>query len=110
MRRFLPYMSLLMIYFVAPSASEVVENVLHLVAEGHTAHAVADADHAPRGDEHGCSGTFHVCQCHSSVTFLSGTTAPEVEAASEHRQNVYRDVDDARAEGCRADMFRPPAA
>ncbi|MBT8451571.1 MAG: hypothetical protein KJO40_06365 [Deltaproteobacteria bacterium] len=99
-----------MVYAMAPGASEIVENVFHLLAEGHAAHALADADHEPQGEEHGCSGTFHMCHCHSSVTFLTGTAAPEIEAASEHRQNARCDVDDLRAEGCRADMFRPPSA
>jgi len=81
-----------------------------LVADGPAVQASADVDHGSQNDESGCSGTFHVCQCHSSITFLTGSTAPEVGVASEHRQHVEWDVDDARAEGYRADMFRPPAA
>ena len=110
MRRALPYIAGVMVYAMAPGTSEIVENVFHLLAEGHAAHELADADHAPQGEEHGCSGTFHMCHCHSSTTFVSGAGAPEVEAAAEHRQRLSWDVDDARAEGCRADMFRPPAA
>lgn len=97
-------------YAMAPGAGEIVENVFHLLAEGHAAHALADAAHEPQGEEHGCSGTFHMCHCHSSTTFVSGAGAPEVEAAAEHRQPVSWDVNDAHPEGCRADMFRPPSA
>ncbi|MBT8464900.1 MAG: hypothetical protein KJO57_09450 [Deltaproteobacteria bacterium] len=99
-----------MVYAMVPGASEIVENVSHLLVEGHAAHELADADHEPQGEEHGCSGTFHMCHCHTSVTFLTGTTAPEVASAPEHRQTVSWDVDDARADGCTADMFRPPSA
>lgn len=99
-----------MIFAMAPGATEVVENVLHLFAEGHAAHALADADHERQGDEHGCSGTFHMCHCHSVVSFLTGASSPEVEAASEHRHDVLCSVDDTRADGCSAEMFRPPAA
>lgn len=110
MRRLLPYIAGIMVYAMAPGASEIAENVFHLLAEGHAAHALADADHEPQGEEHGCSGTFHMCHCHSSTAFVSGGEAPEVRAAIELCQRVSRDVDDARAEGCRADMFRPPSA
>lgn len=110
MRWFLPYIAGIMVYAMTPGMSEIVEDVFHLLAEGQAAHESADADHEPQGEEQGCSGTFHICQCHSSVTFLTGTAPPEIAAASEHRQNARWGVDDLRAEGCRADMFRPPAA
>ena len=47
----------------------------------HGAHAQdAGADHAPDGDEHGCSGTFHLCSCHHSpptVLALAPATHPD---------------------------------
>lgn len=53
---------------MTPGLAEVVENVAHLAVSGHGAHAADQGpDHEPTGDEHGCSGTFHVCSCHSSV-------------------------------------------
>ncbi|MGD8317701.1 MAG: hypothetical protein PVH21_18045 [Myxococcales bacterium] len=110
MRRALPYLAGILIYVITPGSSEIVENVLHLLSEGHAAHAVADAEHAPRGAEHGCSGTFHLCHCHSSTAFVGETEAPEIEAAAEHRQLISWEMDDARAEGCPVDMFRPPSA
>ena len=110
MRRFFPYISVLVVFFMAPGASEIVETVSQFLSDGPAAQASADVDRGPQDDEGGCSGTFHVCHCHSSVTFVTGGTAPEVAVASEHRQNVEWDVDDAPAEGCRADLFRPPTA
>ncbi len=110
MRRFFPYISVLVIFFMAPGASQIVENVSQLMTDGPAAQASADVERGSHNDESGCSGTFHMCQCHSSVSFLTGSTAPKVAVAPEHRQNVAWDVDDVCAEGCRAGMFRPPAA
>lgn len=95
---------------MVPGASALVESVSCLVADGPAVQASADVDHDSQNDESGCSGTFHVCQCHSSVTFLSGSRFPDIAVAPEYRQNVEWDVDDVGAEGCRAAMFRPPAA
>lgn len=50
--------------FVLPNLAEAAENVWHLLATGHDAHdQQAGSDHAPEGDEHGCSGTYHLCTC-----------------------------------------------
>ncbi len=52
---------------LVPGLNEFAENVWHLAASGHTAHAIdAGEDHEPEGDEHGCSATFHLCGCHQS--------------------------------------------
>ncbi len=56
---------------LAPGLGEVVENVVHLATQGHLAHAQETGDqHAERGPEHGCNGTFHLCTCHNSSTGL----------------------------------------
>jgi len=56
-----------LIWLMVPGLAEAAENLWHLAQAGHTAHARdAGADHAPEGDEHGCSGTFHLCSCHHS--------------------------------------------
>lgn len=57
----------LLLWAFTPGLVEVTENMGHLLVAQHLAHAVDQgADHAPEGDEHGCSGTFHVCSCHHS--------------------------------------------
>lgn len=59
----------LLIVLLVPGALEVVENLWHLCLKGHVAHAVdAGADHAPKGQEHGCNGTFHFCSCCQSLS------------------------------------------
>lgn len=53
---------------VIPGLAEAVENVGHVLVSGHGAHALDQGEsHAPDGDEHGCSGTLHLCSCHNSV-------------------------------------------
>lgn len=57
-----------LVWALTPGLLEVSENVWHLVAAGHTAHAASQgADHEPAGDEHGCTGTFHLCSCHHTL-------------------------------------------
>lgn len=59
---------LLLACALTPGLGEVVENAWHLVAAGHAAHASQEGPgHAPAGDEHGCSGAFHLCSCHHSL-------------------------------------------
>lgn len=56
---------LVLVLSLTPGLVELVENAWHLMEVGHVAHAVDQgADHQPEGDEHGCSGNFHVCSCH----------------------------------------------
>lgn len=59
---------LILIAGLVPGLAETTENLWHLATAGHTAHAAEQGpDHAPVGDEHGCSGTFHLCPCHHTV-------------------------------------------
>lgn len=57
-----------LIWMLTPGLTESAENLLHLLGSGHVAHALSQGpDHEPMGDEHGCSGTFHVCSCHQTL-------------------------------------------
>jgi hypothetical protein len=87
-------------------ALEVVENGVHVLTEGHGAHALDDAEHAPAGDCHGCSATFHVCSCHAPVGVvlracqlalvipappsIVGVAQTEVCALPAHARGVFR--------------------
>jgi hypothetical protein len=56
-----------LVWLMTPGLTEAAENLWHVARAGHTAHAQnTGEDHAPEGDEHGCSGTFHLCSCHHS--------------------------------------------
>ena len=87
-------------------ALEVMENGVHVLAEGHAAHALDDAEHAPSGDCHGCSPTFHVCSCHAPVGVvlradrlelviqapprMGGVAQEEASALPAHARGVFR--------------------
>jgi hypothetical protein len=109
-RKFSQVLVIVLASQMVPGAGEFLESAVHLVQTGHTAHALADGEHDPEGAEHGCSGPFHVCQCHSTIAF---TAAPETSGLVAPA-SAYRDVgwwlDDTYAEGHRSGIFRPPIA
>lgn len=63
--------AIIMVYMMTPGAFELTEDAAHLVGYGDTAHA--DDDHP--SDEHGCSGPYHFCTRHHSVTFVPAVKA-----------------------------------
>jgi hypothetical protein len=110
MRRILPYVAVVLVYLMTPLAGEITENVVHLLAEGHAAHAIEDDAHAPDGPEHGCSGPFHMCSCHSSTAFTEPTTAIDIRAAFPGETGVGWWYEDAPSEAHLDGLFRPPIA
>jgi hypothetical protein len=60
------WIALFLVLAIAPGAMEVAEIAVHYAKYGDLADAIGDAHGtSPLGDdEHGCSGTFHFCQCH----------------------------------------------
>ncbi len=102
---------LFLVFVLTPGATEIVENAAHLVANGHGAHAVDDAEHSPVGDEHGCSSTFHTCSCHSSTSFVLRDTefsVPPPEPLDDRHTN--NGCDERLVAGFQRGVFRPPAA
>jgi len=99
--------ALLVVYFVAPLATEVAENAVSLVTTGHAAHGCDDGQH-PQGDpEHCCSGIVHVCGCCHSPGF----TAPVAWSFSPFTGSAIpapRAAPEAREDGHLASVFRPP--
>lgn len=55
--------ALVLVLALWPALGETVETVVHFASHGDLAHERGDDhDDAPLGqDEHGCSGTFHLC-------------------------------------------------
>jgi hypothetical protein len=77
--------ALLLLLVLTPGVGEAVENLCHLVAEGHLAHGASHDEEAPHpGAEHGCSGTFHLCACHRTLSFLAtgAVLRPPLEAGT----------------------------
>jgi len=62
-------MLLTLAWQLTPGATELAEQLWHVAATGHGAHAKADADHQPQGSEHRCTGVFHLCGCHATRPF-----------------------------------------
>lgn len=112
MRRFVPVIACLVAYVMTPMAAEVTESVLHLLTEGHTAHSVADDAHHPDEPEHGCSGLFHLCPCHSAV--VSAAVSPQqlaidvTVATGDAGFGAW--TEDAPSDGHLESVFRPPIA
>ena len=110
MRIGLKLLVLLLGWQMVPGMTEIVENIVHLAQNGHLAHAIDDAQHAPEGDEHGCSGTFHLCQCHSSASFLSFSIRVDMRELLYYSNALPRLTDDLGADGYLSAVFRPPIA
>ena len=99
-----------MTYLMTPGAFELTEQAAHLVGHGDTAHA--DDGHAgdDPADEHGCSGPYHFCTCHQSVTFVTG--AAHIAAISFAPAGVVAESGSASAvdSGYAHQVYRPPQA
>lgn len=110
MGRLVKMIALMLVFVLTPGAAEIVENAAHLAKDGHTAHAIDDAEHTPAGDEHGCSGTIHVCACHSSTCFMVSDRFPSVAPASLIDASLTSADGGHAAAGYRLGVHRPPAA
>lgn len=62
------WLAFLLVLAIAPGTMEVVELAVHWARYGDVADAAGDKHRtSPLGDdEHGCSGTFHFCNCHGN--------------------------------------------
>jgi hypothetical protein len=68
--------ALVLLLVLFPGAGEAIENAVHLVGFGHTAHAAGTSDqHEPSGSEHGCGGMFHLCSCCTQVSGVLAVAA-----------------------------------
>ena len=97
------------LYAVLPGAWQLTEQALHLVTEGHTAHAIDDGEHEPDGAEHGCSGSFHMCSCHHSPSFLAVSPAAIATPDPAGAEAPLEPGGDA-PEAYRPGLLRPPIA
>ena len=94
---------------MTPGLAEAAENLWHFARVGHTAHAQdAGEDHAPDGDEHGCSGTFHLCSCHHSPPTVLAL-APATRQLAPVEQSSLRNETSSPGPDLPS-LFRPPRA
>lgn len=68
--------ALLLCVSMMPGGVELIENIEHLIHDGHLAHMVAHdehedvASHEALEAEHGCTPVSHTCGCHTSVPVI----------------------------------------
>jgi len=99
-----------------PGWVELLENLEHLVHDGHLPHGElheaegAGEDHAVESAEHGCTPVSHHCGCHVSIPAILAA-----DAALPHRVLVFSrttppTTDDRPASRANAPPTRPPIA
>ena len=80
-----------LVWLLIPGLTEAAENVWHVATAGHSAHSAdAGADHAPDDDEHGCTGTFHLCTCCHSAPVNVAPVLSVKSADDDGRDEVRR--------------------
>ena len=84
MRRLLRLLvALFLLVGLMPGGSEVLENLEHVIHDGHLAHGEAhleEEEHGDASDEHGCTPMMHMCGCHASLAALPVVDLPELSA------------------------------
>jgi hypothetical protein len=77
MKHLVAWCLLIVLVALLPGMGELVENTMHVVVQGHLAHADADGDsHETPDPEHGCAGPFHACACCNTVLATVGSALP----------------------------------
>lgn len=103
-------LALLLALSLLPSM-ELIELAVHLVEHGDLAHGERDGHErsALGSDEHGCTGTFHLCGCHTA----SATAAAEHRVQAHHYPISHAVCFSAGGRdglGATAPPIRPPIA
>jgi hypothetical protein len=110
MRRLRPFVALLIAYLMTPIPPVLTENIGGLIASGHAAHALEDAEHhQKKTPERCCSGPMHVCGCHDSANGLVPVAAA-IAPSTAPEERVFLGPDEIQAEGHLRGVFRPPNA
>lgn len=109
LRRLLAPIVVLLVYLLAPGASEMTEYAVHWAQHGDSAHAEsAGHEQGDGGDEHGCSGSFHMCLCHHGTGFVTSPVPVAMWVAAIRDRVIpcwrHRTPSSVAA----GDIFRPP--
>ena len=92
LRRLSRVVAVFLAFLMVPGAAELVESAVHLIDEGHLPHSVLPEsvtaesggdEHGPSDPEHGCTPSFHLCGCHSGLSYFdtSGTPVLHIEVS-----------------------------
>jgi hypothetical protein len=90
-----------------PGAQELIEDAVHVLADGHTAH---DPEHAGEQPGHCCSGLFHSCACHTNSVATAASLLARLPPQRFARSHVSREGPTLECSGFGSDPFRPPIA
>lgn len=107
---FVRLIALLLVVALWPGASELIEQTVHAVEHGDLAHDSGDEhDSTPLGqDEHGCSGTLHLCQCHQPAPVITASGAVVVASVDAEQATVVLAPVARIGVGVTAPPTRPP--
>jgi hypothetical protein len=104
MRAFRSSVIALLLYSMTTASGEIAEHIIHMITEGHSVHE--HIDHTA-DKEHGCSGPYHMCVCHSTILFV--VSAPAVETMPVHgNPNIFALVEQVEGDSHQRSLFRPP--
>ena len=99
--------ALLLLWMIFPGSMEATENLAHILASGHLAHAVETGDtHSDPGPEHGCNGVFHSCSCH--ITPPGRLVESQLVAATPDRGLLLVGRSSSAGSGHQHDIEHPP--
>lgn len=89
---------------------ELIEVAVHVIKHGDLAHADShEEDEAPLGaDEHGCSGTFHLCPCHHGSAATTPAIVVSLQTFDSSRLVAIFAPLDRTGEVTEAPPIRPP--
>lgn len=105
---FVRLIALLLVVALWPGAGELIEQTVHVVQYGDLPH---DDDHGatPLGqDEHGCSGTLHLCQCHQPAPIITSGAVVSIARIDAKRPSVVLAPVVRAGVGMTAPPTRPP--
>jgi hypothetical protein len=102
--------ALLLTLSLLPSM-EGIELVVHLVQHGDLAHGERDGheNSALGSDEHGCTGTFHLCGCHTATALASTESSAQALYYPISHAACFR-ASGREGLGATAPPIRPPIA
>lgn len=99
---------LLLVWIMVPGVIELTLDLTHIALWGHSPHDESEVHHEQGlGDEHGCSGPFHACVCHSSSQMVVAdelASGPLDEAVALEPPRLDRPAPSRYLER----LFRPP--
>ena len=109
MRKFFPYIAVVLVYAFTPGVCELAEIAIHFVDTGDL-HASDEERHAEHGDSEGEEGECHTCICHAPMAFLIAPVAATPVALAPDGELGIFDRADGASDGEIRELYRPPIA